>query len=39
MTEAEFIRANSRLENYYDKDYTQNQQKEMFNLFGGNKHE
>lgn len=35
MTEAEFIKANSRLENYYDKDYTQNQQKEMFNFFKG----
>lgn len=33
MTEAEFIQANSRLEKYFDKEYTTYQHKEMYNVF------
>lgn len=33
MTEVEFVQATSRLEKYYDKEYTQNQSKEMYNFF------
>ena len=33
MTNTEFIQATSRLENYFDKEYKAEQQKEMFSMF------